>query len=132
MVYTVSEASQKLGIPGSTIRFYDKHGLLPFVERSQGGMRMFTETDIERLQDILMLKDAGFTIKEIAQFVRLEDEGNSSLLPRLKMLEHRCSDVEAEINRLQDTLKTLKQKCCYYEAALENQPEQNASLDEIP
>ena len=63
MVYTVCEASQKLGIPGSTIRFYDKQGLLPFVERSPGGMRMFTDADIMRLQDILTLKDAGFAIK---------------------------------------------------------------------
>jgi DNA-binding transcriptional MerR regulator len=41
MVYTVGEISKKLGIPASTIRYYDKEGLLPFVERSSGGIRMF-------------------------------------------------------------------------------------------
>lgn len=119
MIYTVREASQKLGIPSSTIRFYDKQGLLPFVERSAGGMRMFTDTDIERLQDILMLKNAGFAIKEIAQFIRLEDEGTASLQPRLEMLRHRCLEVETEIAKLQDTLKVLNQKCRCYEMILE-------------
>lgn len=115
MIYTVCEASQKLGIPGSTIRFYDKQGLLPFVERSPGGVRMFTDADIQRLQDILALKDAGFAIKEIARFVRLEDEGSASLSLRLEMLQHRCFEVETEIARLQGTFHTLKQKCRSYE-----------------
>lgn len=115
MIYTVCEASQKLGIPGSTIRFYDKQGLLPFVERSPGGVRMFTDADIRRLQDILALKDAGFAIKEIARFVRLEDEGSTSLSLRLEMLRRRCSEVETEIARLQGTSRALRQKCRSYE-----------------
>ena len=119
MIYTVCEASQKLGIPGSTIRFYDKQGLLPFLERSPGGVRMFTDTDIKRLQDILMLKDAGFAIKEIARFIRLEDEGSASLSLRLEMLQHRCFEVETEIAKLHTTFHTLKQKCRYYEDMIE-------------
>ena len=41
MTYTVGEMAQKLGVPASTLRYYDKEGLLPFVERSSGGIRMF-------------------------------------------------------------------------------------------
>lgn len=118
MIYTVCEASQKLGIPSSTIRFYDKQGLLPFVERSAGGMRTFTDADIERLQDILELKAAGFSIKEITQFICLENEGDSSLQPRLEMLRHRYLAIESEIAKLQDTLKMLDQKRCCYEMML--------------
>ena len=120
MIYTVCEASQKLGIPGSTIRFYDKQGLLPFLERSPGGVRMFTDADIERLQDILTLKDAGFAIKEIARFIRLEDEGSTSLSLRLEMLQHRCVEVETEIAKLQGTFHALKQKCHSYEDMIGN------------
>lgn len=43
MIYTVGEMAQKLGVPASTLRYYDKEGLLPFVERSSGGIRMFRE-----------------------------------------------------------------------------------------
>ena len=115
MIYTVCEVSQKLGIPSSTIRFYDKQGLLPFVERSPGGVRMFTDADIRRLQDILALKDAGFAIKEIARFIRLEDEGSASLSLRLEMLRRRCFEVETEIAKLQGTFHILEQKCHSYE-----------------
>lgn len=40
MVYTVGEMAKMLEVPASTLRYYDKEGLLPFVERSPGGMRM--------------------------------------------------------------------------------------------
>ena len=52
MIYTVGEMAQKLGVPASTLRYYDKEGLLPFVERSSGGIRMFRENDFEWLQVI--------------------------------------------------------------------------------
>ena len=52
MIYTVGEMAQKLGVPASTLRYYDKEGLLPFVERSSGGIRMFRKTDFEWLQVI--------------------------------------------------------------------------------
>ena len=45
MVYTVGEMAKMLEVPASTLRYYDKEGLLPFVERSPGGMRMFQEKD---------------------------------------------------------------------------------------
>jgi len=47
MVYTVGEMAKLLGVAASTLRYYDKEGLLPFVERSSGGIRMFRESDIE-------------------------------------------------------------------------------------
>ena len=52
MIYTVGEMAQKLGVPASTLRYYDKKMLLPFVERSSGCIRMFRETDFEWLQVI--------------------------------------------------------------------------------
>ena len=56
MMYTVGEMAKLLGVPASTLRYYDKEGLLPFVERSPGGMRMFQEKDYEWLQIIGCLK----------------------------------------------------------------------------
>ena len=45
MAYTVGEMARRMGVPASTIRYYDKEGLLPFVGRSSGGIRVFTEKD---------------------------------------------------------------------------------------
>ena len=58
MVYTVGEMAKKLDVPASTLRYYDKEGLLPFVERSSGGIRMFQESDFEWLQVIGCMKKA--------------------------------------------------------------------------
>ena len=69
MIYTVGEMAQKLGVPASTLRYYDKEGLLPFVERSSGGIRMFRERDFEWLQVIRCMKQAGMSIKDIRQYI---------------------------------------------------------------
>lgn len=47
MWYTVGEMARMLGIPASTLRYYDQEGIIPYLERSSGGMRMFTEKDYE-------------------------------------------------------------------------------------
>ena len=59
MAYTVGEMARRLGVPASTIRYYDKEGLLPFVGRSSGGIRVFTEKDFEWLRIIECLKKTG-------------------------------------------------------------------------
>lgn len=69
MIYTVGEAAKMLGVAPSALRYYDKEGLLPFVERSGGGMRMFKESDIEWLKLIDCLKATGMPIKGIKQFI---------------------------------------------------------------
>lgn len=65
MVYTVGEMARLLNVPASTLRYYDKEGLLPFVERSSGGIRMFKDSDYEWLQVIGCLKKAGMSIRDI-------------------------------------------------------------------
>ncbi|MCI9596743.1 MAG: MerR family transcriptional regulator [Firmicutes bacterium] len=69
MLYTVGEMAKVLGIPASTLRYYDKEGLLPFVERSSGGIRMFTDKDYEWLKVIECLKRSGLSIKDIKTFI---------------------------------------------------------------
>ena len=68
MVYTVGEMAKKIGVAPSTLRYYDKEGLLPFVERSGGGMRMFKDSDLDWLRIIECLKRTGMPIKEIRQW----------------------------------------------------------------
>ena len=52
MAYTVGEMAKRLDVPASTLRYYDKEGLLPFVARSPGGMRIFQDADLEWLKVI--------------------------------------------------------------------------------
>ena len=63
MFYTIGEMAQKLNVAPSTLRYYDKEGLLPFVERSSGGIRMFKDEDMEWLRLLGCLKKAGMPLK---------------------------------------------------------------------
>lgn len=56
MIYTVGEMAKRLGVAPSTLRYYDKEGLLPFVERSGSGICVFKDSDYEWLQVIGCLK----------------------------------------------------------------------------
>lgn len=75
MVYTIGEMAKMLGVPASTLRYYDKEGLLPFVARSSGGIRQFRESDIEWLRVIGCMKKAGMSIKDIRQELKQQPEG---------------------------------------------------------
>ena len=109
--------AQLLGIAASTLRYYDQEGLLPFVERSQGGIRMFTEDDLEPLMLIGCLKKSGLSIKEIRAFIHLVQLGDASLEERLELLRRRREAVRQQIADLQETLSLLEYKCWYYETA---------------
>ena len=89
MEYSIKEAAQMLNIPISTIRYYDKEGLLPSLERKSSGYRAFSERDIETLKIVLWLKKAHMPLKEIARFIQLLQEGDASLHQRLELFERR-------------------------------------------
>ena len=71
MLYTVGEMAKVMGLPASTLRYYDQEGILPFVERSNGGIRMFADKDYEWLKVIECLKKSGLSIKEIRAYICL-------------------------------------------------------------
>ena len=92
MVYTVGEMARLLNVRASTLRYYDKEGLLPFVERSSGGIRMFKDSDYEWLQVIGCLKKAGMSIRDIRQYIEQAQQGDDTIVLRLVIL-HRQREV---------------------------------------
>ena len=119
MVYTVGEMAKKLDVPASTLRYYDKEGLLPFVERSSGGIRMFQESDFEWLQVIGCMKKAGMSIRDIRQYIELALRGDDTIDTRLKMFTHQRDVLLAQMEEMRHTLETVEYKCWYYETAKE-------------
>lgn len=119
MLYTVGEMAKLLGVPASTLRYYDKEGLLPFVERSPGGMRVFHDEDYEWLQTIGCLKKTGMRLKEIRTYIDMAMRGDETLRPRLQMIRTQRETVLAQMAELQKNLDLLDFKCWYYETALQ-------------
>lgn len=72
-------------MPASTLRFYDKEGLLPFVERSSGGIRIFQDTDLEWRRIIGCMKKAGMSIRDIRQYIEQAQRGDDTIALRLAM-----------------------------------------------
>lgn len=119
MLYTVGETAKILNISPSALRFYDKEGLLPFVERSNGGIRMFKEEDFNWLFIIDCLKKSGLTIKEIKKYIDMTLQGNETIDKRLEMFQKQREKVIKQMKELEETLDTLEYKCWYYETAKE-------------
>lgn len=117
-MYTIKEAAEKMNLPASTIRYYDKQGLLPFVQRSESGYRMFSEKDIGLLNMIECLKQTGMPIKEIKQFCQWVQQGDASLQQRLDMFRERRKAVQDQMMQLEKTMEVIEYKCWYYETAL--------------
>lgn len=118
MSYTIKEVSEMLNVPATTIRYYDKQGLIPFIKRKQSGYREFTEKDIGSLKIIECLKKTGMPLKEIKQYFLWALQGDKSLNERYDMFLERKEIVEEEINELKKTLEVINFKCWYYKTAI--------------
>ena len=118
-MYSIGQVAEMFGLPISTLRYYDKQGLFPNMER-MSGIRKFDDTEIEALRVIECLKRAGMEIKDIRQFFEWVEEGPSTYPNRKAMFEARKKAVEEEMKQLEKTLDMLKFKCWYYEKAMED------------
>lgn len=116
---TIGEAAERLGLSASAIRYYDKEGLLPFVDRTAGGIRLFREEDLDWLRLIECLKATDMPIKDIRRFIDWYREGDGTLAQRRDMFYQRRQAVEAQIEALQTVLGTIKYKCWFYDTAVE-------------
>lgn len=133
MGYTIKEVSEMAGIPATTLRYYDKEGLLPYLERRGSGYRIFNETDLTMLQIIDCLKNTGMPIKDIKQFSEWVLEGDASLRKRYDMFLERKKSVEKQMADLQKILDVINHKCAYYKAAVAAGTEQNLKqTDKLP
>lgn len=119
MAYTVGEMAKRVGVPASTLRYYDKEGLLPQVERSPGGIRVFQESDYEWLRMIGCMKKAGMSIRDIRHYIQLSAQGDDTIGDRLEMFRNQREVLRRRIEEMRHTLETVEYKCWFYETARE-------------
>ena len=135
MSYTIKQASELTNLTPVTLRYYDKQGLLPYMERGESGYRMFSDGDVAMLKVIECLKKSGMSIKDIRQFSEWVLMGDDSLQERYEMFLERKKAVEAQMAELQKTLDFINHKCWYYETAIDAGTEKihfKEQSDELP
>ena len=118
-MYSMKEVSEKLNLPASTIRYYDKQGMLPNMQRTESGYRSFSEKDIGMLNMIECLKRTNMPIRDIQQFIVWVQQGDATLQQRYDMFVERRESVQEQIAQLQKALEFIEYKCWYYSTALE-------------
>jgi len=135
MLYTIGEMAKLLNLPTSTLRYYDKQGLLPFVERSKKGIRMFQEKDYEWLKIIECLKKSGLTLTEIKKYIYMAIRGDETIEERLQLFLKQREIVKQKISELKETLEVVEFKCWYYETAKKEGTvsiPRNMAISELP
>lgn len=118
-MYTIGQVSEMFHLPASTLRYYDKEGLFPDMQRASG-IRKFTDRELEVLRVIECLKRSGLEIKDIRQFMEWCSEGSKTYTQRYELFLRRKVAVEAELEQLQKTLDMVRFKCWYYEQAIQD------------
>lgn len=133
-MYSIGQVSKMFQLPVSTLRFYDKEGLFPNIER-QSGIRKFKEEEIEALRVIECLKKSGMEIKDIKLFMEWCSQGSSTYPQRQQLFQKQKEVVETEIKRMEKVLDMLRFKCWYYEQAINDGTEENIKSlipDQLP
>lgn len=115
---TIGEMSRRTGLPESTLRYYEKRGLLR-VSRDGGGRRDYAEEDIAWVQFLRRLKETGMPLGDIRRYAELRYAGESTMPERLEMLRAHREYALDQRRRWDGYLNNLDEKIGFYERAIE-------------
>ncbi len=114
----IAEVSERYGISPDTLRFYERIGLIPPVNRNGGGIRDYSEIDIRWIEFIKCMRSAGLPIEVLIEYVRLVQQGDQTIEARKEILKDQREQLAARIMEMQKTLNLLDYKIKVYENAI--------------
>ena len=112
--YTISEVVGFTGLTAHTLRWYERIGLMPHIDRSHTGQRRYSNRDLDWLDLVGKLRLTGMPVADMVRYAELVREGDHTFAERLELLERPARDVRARIAELQDTLAVLDRKISFY------------------
>ncbi len=115
---TIAEVSKKYQISADTLRYYEKEGLIPYVNRTEGGVRNYTEEDCTRIEFVKCMRSAGLSIEVLKKYFELFKCGKRTLKARRELLATERKALQERFVELQDTLKRLDYKISVYDKAI--------------
>lgn len=114
----IAEVSEKYGITTDTLRFYERVGLIPPVNRNGSGIRDYCEVDLKRIEFIKCMRRAGLPIEVLIEYIGLVQQGDQTIAARREILQEQRELLSAKVQELQKTLELLDYKISIYENAL--------------
>ena len=115
MGYSIKAMSEKVGLTVYTLRYYEKEGLLPVIERDENGRRVFKDQDLDWIALICCLRDTGMPISDIKRYVTLCKCGNSTINARKQLLTDHKQDIEKKIKLFKKYSQKIDKKIEYYD-----------------
>ncbi|MGE5124140.1 MAG: MerR family transcriptional regulator [Acidobacteriaceae bacterium] len=114
----IMEVGEQFGISPDTLRYYERIGLLPPVNRSTGGIRDYHAIDLKRVEFIKCMRSAGLPIDTLIEYVRLVQQGDETIEARKKILAEQRVKLAARMEEMKKTLDLLDYKISVYENLL--------------
>lgn len=108
MKYTIKDAAEKLAIPASTIRYYDKKGLIPNLEYDANGVRIFNDEVTQWLRIVSCFLKTGMKISNLQNFVQLGLQGEKTIEERRNILlrqRERLAERQKELDEAKEVLE---------------------------
>ncbi|MEI5100401.1 MerR family transcriptional regulator [Streptomyces sp. PmtG] len=115
--YTISEVVEATGLTAHTLRWYERIGLMPHVDRSHTGQRRYRDRDLRWLDFVGKLRRTGMPVADMVRYAELVRAGDHTFAERQELLEATRRDVRARVAELQDTLAVLDYKIGSYAVA---------------
>ena len=108
--YTIGELAEEVGVPTSTLRYYERSGLVRPDGRTNGNYRIYGNSAVERVRFIRAAQATGFTLEDIARLLDFKDGGSEPCNEVESLITHRVADTEKRMEDLQRT-QTLLRSC---------------------
>ena len=114
----IAEVSERYGLSSDTLRYYERIGLLPPVNRAESGIRDYNDLDVRRVEFIKCMRGAGLPIEVLTEYIALVQRGDDTIPARQAILREQRELLVARKNEMQKTLDVMDRKIAIYENAL--------------
>lgn len=114
-MYSIKQVQLISGLPASTLRYYEKEGILPEISRDGGGRRLYTEEQMDWLRFVMAMKDTGMTIEEIKTYLELALKGEDTIQERRDFLVLHKEKVEDQMAQTQNNMEKIIRKIAFYD-----------------
>lgn len=127
-MHRINEVKKMFNISTSTLRFYEKEGILPKINRDKNGRRIYDDSELEWLQLVIALKDTGMALEQIKEYLTMAYQGDETLEERRKiLLEHRQS-VEEKLSLTLNHLEKINKKIILYDVLVLKKDPQDLTI----
>lgn len=116
--FTVRQMAEMIRISEHTVRYYDKMGLFPFVERDANNIRLFSLADAFFGRAVTCFREIGMPIQECRRFIELTLQGDKTVPQRAEILRAQEEMLTQQLRKLQNNLNNIHYKKLFFESIL--------------